>query len=112
MSARRKKQREQPERVISDREARRFVRAEVAMVKWKRLRHRWAVEECAGRAGVNPRTWRNVEHGRHSPTALTLTRMKAGVFFTVGEMLAVLERRKIQHLRRIGRWKNSSNSQG
>ena len=88
--------------IVSGREVRRFVRAQVAVVRLKRRRQGLSIEVCASWAGLSPRTWRNVEHGRVSPNSLTLARMWVAVNLSLEEMLTVLQARKIQHLRRIG----------
>lgn len=112
MGAQKKEKRKKPDLIISDREVNRYARAEVALVRWKRLKRKWSVESCAEPVGVSPKTWRNVEHGRHYPNERTLIRMRVGVNLTPEEILETLMRRKIKHLRRIEARKNSSNRQG
>lgn len=92
--------------IVSEREVRRFVRAQVAVVRWKRVKHRWAFKKCARWAGISPRSWWNAEHGRGCVNSATLARMMVAVNLTVEEVLALLEARKIRHLRRVEVRKN------
>ena len=92
--------------IVSAREIRRYVRAQVALVRWKRLRRGLPMEVCAQWAGVSLRGWRDTEHARHSPNSTTLTRMMVAVNLTLEEALALLQARKIKHLRRVAERKN------
>ncbi len=87
--------------IVSEREVRRFARAVVALVRWKRLKRRLPMEACAGWAGLLLRGWRNAERGRTAPNLRTLARMLVAVNLTLEDVLAILEARKIKHLRRI-----------
>lgn len=94
--------------IVTDREVRRFARALVGLVRWKRRRHRLSMETCAAWAGLALRTWRNVERRREYPNTLTLIRMMIAVNLTLAEGLTILEARKIKHLRRVEVRKNSA----
>ena len=90
-----------PKRIIEDREEDRFIRFEVALIKWKRKQRNLSVERCAGWVGLTPRGWRKVEHRRSSPSGKTRVRMMLAVNLTLADIVVAMQRRKIPHLRVI-----------